>query len=128
MRYLVCFLMILFPISSFALDVAEIQFVKGSVRHIYRIKFIKEKSFLSFKESQQQLKIKRIGDEVAKDLIAEANRIVWKSAYKKPKLQKMCSQYATISINDGKSEIICSENRLAMSHAYGFLNKLNDLK
>jgi BioD-like phosphotransacetylase family protein len=127
MRYLMIFFFLLLSSSSFAFEFVEIQFKKGTVKHVYQIESNKTKSSLSLKEGKKALQLKIISQGAAEDLISEANRIVWKSAYRKPAAQKKCSDYLTISIDKTKPEMVCQENRLATAHAYGFMNKLSQI-
>lgn len=127
MRYLVIFFFLLLSSNSFAFELVEIHFTKGTVKHVYQVKSDRAKSVLLLREGKRKPQVRKISQGAAEDLIAEANRIVWKSAYRKPASQKKCSDYLTISIDRAKPETVCQENRLATAHAYGFMNKLSQI-
>ena len=119
---------ILYAFNLFAFSDAEIQIKSANISQIFQIKNEKKNSFLSFSEdSKKKLKTISLSPSLAEDLISEAHRITWKSAYRKPASQMNCNVYATFIIDKSKPENICLENKSATGHTYGFLNKLNNM-
>lgn len=112
---------------GFTTSTMEVTIVRGKMAHTYLVTSAKKQSTLVLKNGVKDSHTKNISEAFADRLIAEANRVAWTSAYRKPASKKTCTGYATITLNKEKPIVVCQENLRATGYTYGFLNKLNRL-
>lgn len=127
MKEYIFLVFILFTQNVFADNTGEVTFNSGPILHTYMIKSSGKSSRLTFKDGTKPIITKNVTPRTADNLISEANRILWKSAYHGNEMQTTCDKYMEISIDKSKPISVCRENVQATGHAYGFLNKLSQL-